>query len=402
MTNRIVCIEKIMAMFNAACRGHRRADDNCWSDLKWDYAAEKSWGLGCRVRLVCPKCHYRSSMYSLFEEVATTGTPGRKAAKMNRGIHVGLSQAPISVTSIRRILTSANMKAPSHWGMQKQANKVCDKIAETNLNDLRSRRRRLREINKYRGKPGHLVDLEIDGTYNNSIYSGVGQTPFQAGTQCVQLAAETITRKKDIVAMTTKSKLCNIQPTCENEHQPSCSGNLPLGSSIGNERAWSKEILVDMLQDGLEVDKLVTDPDTKSFKAAEELYRSGDSSTQPRHFLDTTHVARNQRKTLRKLASLTPMMPGKTRKQREQQKDRFSADLANRCQAEMSAMYKLHAGDTDKLKIYAQRAREAIKMCYRGRHTLCKTKSLVCNGDWLKTSTYLDTDFKIPSGKKNR
>ena len=62
--------------------------------------------------------------------------------------------------------------------------------------------------------------VAIDGTYNNLVYSGGGQTPFQAGTQCVQLAAETMTREKNIVAMATKSKLCNLKPSCENYHRP--------------------------------------------------------------------------------------------------------------------------------------------------------------------------------------
>ena len=57
-----------------------------------------------------------------------------------------------------------------------------------------------------------------------------------------------------------------------------------------------------MKQDRFEVDKLVTDLDTKVCKAAEDLYQGGDSKTRPRHFLDTTHVSRNQRKSLKKLS----------------------------------------------------------------------------------------------------
>lgn len=70
--------------------------------------------------------------------------------------------------------------------------------------------------------------------------------------------------------------------------------------SIGDEYAWARECLEDLLKDNIEIDNLVTDPDSAAYKAAVDLYEEGKSNTEPKHFIDTRHLSENMRKNVKK------------------------------------------------------------------------------------------------------
>lgn len=398
-TNRIVNIGKMRDMWNDCVRQHATHTPSCKGNLDFDFKTQECRGLGWRIGLKCTKCTYVSNVYSLYEGRREPGRKGRDTVQMNSAVQVGLTQTRIGNAAMRLTLMSANIPAPSERGMQKSSNKVCDQIEELNKADMSELRKRIKDINTHRGNPPNKVDVMVDATYNNPIYSGAGKTPFQPATQVMFSTIEHNTKDQYVLDLITKNKLCNVWPPCESEHTSHCKGNLPLASSIGNEQAYCNESLDNLKRDGLEVDKLVTDSDTGAFKAAEKRYKRGESSTKPTHNLDPIHLTRNFRKNISKCAKLEEIMPGSTKKERQTIKKRFTNDLAARCQAELHHLYDRHCGSLIPLKRAAQGVREAIVKCYQGEHSVCRTKSLVCAGkkinNWLTDNTYLPSDFKV-------
>lgn len=69
-------------------------------------------------------------------------------------------------------MMSANIKPPPEKGMQISANKVCDEVEHLNNIDMKKLRTRVKDTNRFRGNPHEKVDLMMDGTYNNQLYSG--------------------------------------------------------------------------------------------------------------------------------------------------------------------------------------------------------------------------------------
>ena len=73
----------------------------------------------------CKICRYMSKRYNLYKKVSTQ-SPDRKAATVNYGIQVGLSQT--SNNWLRKTLASANTPPPSRKSLQKTSNIDVSKI----------------------------------------------------------------------------------------------------------------------------------------------------------------------------------------------------------------------------------------------------------------------------------
>ena len=71
-----------------------------------------------------------------------------------------------------------------------------------------------------------------------------------------------------------------------------------------------------MKKNNLEVQYITTDPDTKVFRAASELYVENITSTQPHFLVDTRHLSENQRIFFLNYKSVEIMMPGRTKTER--------------------------------------------------------------------------------------
>ena len=169
-------------MWNDAFAEHSRYSPNCSSGfLNWDIDREVKIGLCWREALSCSKCQYKSKIYKLYEELQCT-TRGRRPAKQNRGLHIGLSQSSIGPASLAKILCSINTPPPSISGMQKAGNLVMNTITDENKTYMQMRCQGLRDLNTLRGKNPAAINIQSDGSYNNALYSGVGRTPFQPST----------------------------------------------------------------------------------------------------------------------------------------------------------------------------------------------------------------------------
>ena len=196
-------------MWNDAFAEHFRYSPNCSSGfLNWDINREVKFGLCWREALSCSKCQYKSKTYKLYEELQCT-TRGRRPAKLNRGLHIGLSQSSIGPASLAKILCSINTPPPSISGMQKAGNLVMNTITDENKKDMQMRCQGLRDLNTLRGKNPAAINIQSDGCYNNALHSGVGRTPFQPSTQAIYLFAENETDRNQIFNLQTISKLCS-------------------------------------------------------------------------------------------------------------------------------------------------------------------------------------------------
>ena len=128
-------------------------------------------------------------MFNVYEKVITN-RKGQRAGEINWGLQVALHHTPISTTSFQKICLGSSIPAPSTAGMQNSANKVSEKIEEENIKDLTKQRSLIKKNNTLREKDPHIVNVQADCIYNNSIYTDIGKTPFQPATQCVYSVVE--------------------------------------------------------------------------------------------------------------------------------------------------------------------------------------------------------------------
>ena len=390
-------------MWNTAFKEHQSQHPNCKGFISWDPKGEEKRGIGWIERAKCNMCNYTSRKFKLYEEVeSATKRPGRKVAKVNLGMQIGLMQTPVGNSALRRLMLSANIPAPSTKGLQNSGKLVSARVQQINEKDMQERRKTLIDINKYRNQTNpNAIDIEGDGIFNNKLYSGVGKTPFQPSTQTVYMVAENSTPDKQIIACAAKNKLCSQhgrhEGTC-GEASSSCTANIKMTDTIGNEKRWASECLKDLKNDGLEVRFITTDPDTAAYKAAESFYQEGQSETEPQHLIDSRHLSENFRKKFKNDSQLVAMMPAVTKAEREKIFARFAIDLSMRCTAEVNQAHQTFPGDSFNVKSCLSYIVDAIVCCYMGFHYLCKQHSFVCDGGanhWISRSAVLPPDFVV-------
>lgn len=412
-SHRLLHLRKTAEMWNEVVRIHQQERPGCIGLLSWDLASEERRGLGSRMGLRCTKCNYSSRRYNLYEEVDTK-SPGRKAAKINYGLQVGLSQTPVGNDGMRKILLSTNTPPPARRSLQKASNKVLPLIQNLNEADMSDRCHRLVDVNTLRGyESPHAIPVQCDGMYNNPLYSGVGETPFQPATQTVYSFAENVTSKHQIIKIVTKNKICSkhghLLEEGSRDHQCNpgvCGVNLPMHHTIGDEFTWAREGMAELLcEDGLEVREVTTDPDSSAGRAADSLYKDGLLENKPCHYIDTRHLSESIRKAIKRDQKLLEIMPKRTKAEKTKLLHNFALDAVDRCTAEINQAHALYAGDADKIKKKLSYTKHAMVKCYTGDHASCKKHSLVCKGgiynNWVRKSSYLGQNFMIPPSDEN-
>lgn len=396
-------------MWNAVFNEHREQFPSCMGFLHWDHNAERKFGLGWTEVAICHTCKYRSCRFKLYEDIKT-GKPGRRRATINKSLHYGLSQTPIGPTSFRRVLASSQLPPPSRSGLQKTANTVCQEIKNTNTSDMYIRRQQLKRINVLRGHPENVINIEADGAYNNKLYSGVGKTPYQAGTQCSYVVAENVTTDRQIIAIENVNKLCSKhgfhtseRPTCDLKTGV-CSATDNIEASIGNEKQWANRCLTDLKSNhNLEVKHITTDPDTCAYKAAEELHVNQVTETKPVHLIDSRHLTDNHRKSMKTNQQVVKMMPASTKADREKLAGNFALDVSKRCQAEYEKCLETKS-KFENVKLDINNIIHAIINCYCGNHSVCELFSKLCTGsdnNWIRNSPYLPPGFQLKPSADN-
>lgn len=396
-------------MWNEVFTEHKQASPKCGGKLHCDLDSEEQVGLCWKERIVCSKCKYTSKFYKLYAETRT-GTRGPPAASPNCGVQVGLSQTPIGNLNMRKLCLSANLPAPSASGMQKKASQISKIIENENKKDMKKQLQHAKKIHQIaQGTSDSSIPMEGDGCYNNPLYSAVGKTPYQPATQVTYVVAEGVTRKRSVVSLCAKSKLCPIgarkNHSCP-DHDGDCIADLKSSDTVGNEEKWATECLEDIAEQGVSVSRFTTDPDSKAFLGAEKLYREGRVSNRPEHRLDTRHVSDNQRKSINKTEFSANMFPGRTKEIRKKLQRRFAIDVSKRCTTEVSMSQSKNAGDFNSVKREMSHTTNAIADCYKGDHRLCKKYSYACKGEagktWMNRTRYLAKDFKVKCTKGDK
>ena len=325
-------------------------------------------------------------------------------ATANLGLNIALTQTPIGGSSLVHLLAGGNIGGPSRRGLANSCKMAGDVIVSENKADMSMRLQQLKKLNRWQGRPENEIPVQIDGVYNNNLYSGVGKTPFQPATQCTVTVAENITPRKQIIAVETVNKVCSkhgfhTQDDVCDIKAGNCSATASMETNIGDEQRWAEKCFRKLKDEGMEVKYVTTDGDGKSFEAANQLYLSGVTKTAPIHQLDTRHLSANHRKFIKGSSRVTAIMPGKTKAYRQYLQNRFALDMSQRCHAELQSIIKKSRHVQPKILEATRDIMSTIKQCYAGNHSLCKINSAVCKGrkndNWLSNSIFLSTSFQI-------
>jgi len=378
----MVHLQKTEYLWNSSVREHAAFRENCPGNLLFDTETAEKRGICWRMGLKCEQCGYTSKIHKLFDE-KQDNKRGRKAALPNIGLQIGLNRQGIGASGFCDIVNSANMVAPARSGMQKAANKVCDQMVQQNEADMLQRIEHLKDLNETRALPrNHPITVESDGTYNNKMFSGVGKTPFQAGTQATYLTCENTTPQKKIIAVGTYNKLCRCGLSIEGvQHTPHCSANIPYTASIGDEGKYVVDAITKINNAGMSVSAVTLDGDTKATSAVHSLNQP-DFDGKPLALRCTRHLGRGLEKKLKGTTFSDKMFAkmGRNKTQKRSAQNRFAMDLGKRCEAEFQAAFEKHRGNVNILAGELLLVTEAIVDCYKGNCDECIDHSFVCKG----------------------
>lgn len=391
--NIIVDNQVMLNNWNKFNKSHMEHTPNCAGDLEYNRNVERHWGLGIEMGVKCNACTYVSTREKFYVEAQKTGK-GRKAAAINIGIQVGLSKHRVANQGLKEILASANIRPPVLSAMQKSANSVNKKLISTNKQSMSQIRNRLHDINDGLGLEQDRIDIEADSSYNNPLFSGVGRTPMQAGTQTVLVVAENRTPNKQIIALETNSKLCSCHGLSRSfgPHLSNCIATVDKNQSIGNEGTFLSDAIRDINSDGLFIDNIVLDGDSNSRKCASEITQGDGSNIHVEYCIK--HMSRRLEKKIKSTTFSKCMFPGRTVESRKRAKNRFAHDIGHRLAAEISSAISHHGQKLDKITKVMSNISIAIIDCYMGDCKRCKLYSFVCTGDKNKVifRPFLDTN----------
>lgn len=380
-TNVLMNCDKLATMWNEVFGLHRIDSPECTGFLNWH--DQQKWGLCWSVKLKCTLCTFTSKRYKLYDEVETFKR-GRKAARANVGLHIGLSRQGIGPAGISDILNAANVIAPSSSGLHKGSQRINPILIETNNEDISLRRKILRDMNVKRGLPENAcVSVEADGTYNNRLQSGAGRTPFQPATQATFLVCENVTEKKQIISVGTHSRQCTCHKPINfiGKHESNCRCNVPYATPIGNEGAYLTEEIKNLNESGIYVNTLTIDGDSNTNIVASTLQQEGNQDL-IRVQRCSRHLSRTLERELRSSRFSEGMFSslGSNKFKRKLAQQQLSLDISKRCSAEFDALHKLYKNNHDEILDKLPLTAPAIIDCYSGNCEKCETYSFVCHG----------------------
>lgn len=386
----------IQRMFNSENRNHLQFKEGCKGDLIFDARKSRKWGVCWIERLKCSKCRFKSMYHKLYEEI-NSSKPGRKAAKPNKGIQAGLKTTPISNNAMTRILIHANVIPPAISGMNKQANQVGDIISETNRKSMNSIRENLLVENALCGnKRPSLVRVESDKRYNNPLFRAE-ETPFQGGTQGVQLVVENNTSKKLVIGAEIENQLCSTGARLRNKgnvvecpfHSGTCTQTLPETETIGNE-CRSSAAAIRQVNETLTVSHYTADGDSRSHKGVDKAQQGKYSAI---HLRDVRHLAKSLKRNINKAQFSANMFKGATK---VNLRNRFAMSVKSRCISELKAAHYQHEGDITMIKLNMPKIIDTMTLCFNGYcGSECAKYSLVCNGSNNRSKLFLPDNVAI-------
>ncbi len=361
---------------------HRTQHPHCYGYLQWcngDTKLCERRGLVWAQAVKCDKCAYVSEKQKFYKEVDTCKR-GRKAAAPNIGVQVGLARQGIGPSGLIDVLSAANVSAPSRKGLQAAANSVSSMLEQENIKDMHDIREQIKHTNTLRGNVQNSVDVECDGTYSTRYAGSSKHTPFQAATQATYIMAENLSEEKKIISAHTYSKLCCCDAGYSaGPHSSTCKQTLPADATIGYESKYMEDCIEDLQADGLNIEYLTLDGDSKARKLAAELMNPCEDVTIKPQYC-TLHLSRALLSTLRSTLFSAEMFPGMTKKQKDSSQRLFILDISSRVTGEFAAACKMYESDTDALINKMSYMTDTLIECYEGlTHDKCSEHSLLCS-----------------------
>ena len=129
-----VNLKKIEDLMNNVSIEHQMHSRNC--KLSAFHICESiPWGLTRIVRVECRRCAFRSAPHKLYDEVEST-KPGRKAAKMNVGLAVGLTSSNVGIGGRRKLLHAMNQPAPATLNIRNLIDHSYNLTVDVNQHDM--------------------------------------------------------------------------------------------------------------------------------------------------------------------------------------------------------------------------------------------------------------------------
>ena len=385
-SNVIVNRGKMCKMWNDCFKAHKKDYPCCKGELYWDDDHSLQWGMSWKAVLSCTNCNFQSEQFKLYEEVQT-GCPGPKPAATTYGIQVGLTKNGVSNGGLTEILASASIKPPAYSTLQRAANHVGKIITEENMEDLERQCAYLRELCEAMGKfPHGPIPAECDATYNNAIYSKVGKSPFQAGTQVDFTVSENLTKDKKIISVVHHSKLCSC-PDKDN-HLNDCTATLEKDATIGNEGEYLVEAIEKINENGIVIGELTADGDSSAHSKGPTINQPHGVKIKPKYC--TWHLKRIGEKKLKGHKFSSRMFKGRNDIERKQAQSRFAYDFSNRIAAEFEEAHDYYGGDVTEINGIMPDVMEAVIDCYRGDCRECDKYSFVCSKENRWSRPFLD------------
>lgn len=387
-----------------SCSNHNCFNYNVCSDSKLYVAKEIQKGVCCKWYLACSSCDY-TGYFKLYKEIEKAG-PGCKAAVANIGLQTGLGETALSMERACLVLNAMGVPAPSKKNMQKQANRISDKIKALNDDDMKNNRLDLKRINQLRGNDDNLVNVETDAVYNSQSISRRGE--FGRVATCVTgIMCENVTPQKKVIATIQHSKMCKTgaalringaEVSCPDKESHQCTANHRQDKDFTEEGLAFE--MAQQISHELKIDKVTTDGDSKS---AQGIRRSMGDNVE--NLMDPIHktqsVFRASLTCLDKDFSANILPYEESSVCKRSLKKAFAADIARRVNKVVANLFsKFDNADaiSDKLLDCVN----AIINCYDGNCDSCKTELSACRKGkrWWNVSEEL-VQFKVKKGSIN-
>lgn len=372
--------------FNLHIRQHLSVSPHCDGDIVFDPPTYRKWGAAVKCAFKCTgKCGYRSPQLDFFETVdLNRRKAGRKTAKINVQIQVGLTKQPICNSGLRQLFLACDLNPPCMSGLQKTSNKVADTFVDLNEGQLRENRKLVNEVMTLRHGSKVGIVAQTDTAFNNAPK---GRAFYQPGTQawCPVFCAEPGLNLP--IAFKTRSKLCSCRAK---SHKDDCKRDYPVEQPMGNVefqfgQTCGKEVLSDSAPEAsICVKELITDGDSHAFKGFAQSMES--NKKKPcvrgrctRHL--TKGIGRNVNKaTLRSVE-------GNTKQEMTQNRRALAKFLEKRSSWEFRKAHEKFGNNPSKMKSTCAALKKGILRCIQGDAEGCRKVSLVCAAHKKKGQT---------------
>lgn len=357
--------DSMQDLINNALKGHIAQSPSCTGDLKLEKYSQ--FGVSSVWQLCCNTCDFVSLRQKMYIEEERLG-PGVRGSSLNRSVGTAIAGTPIGPTVMSEILMKIGVDPGSLKSLSENHNKGCDKIVkevEAHLEETRKERlsgpRSLKTDSQYPTRPGAI------------------DTPKQSSNQAVTSTKDSETGL--VVHVVTANKLCRRmstmmingeKPDCPDHADGSkCTANLRMNKAIGDEGERFRETVKVLRKDGVEVQYVTADGDSKLGPVIQEEYGS-----KVEHFRDTRHFSAAIKKAVANAKFSQKMFKAKKKVDRTSMQKRFAEDVRRRISFEFKTAVKATEkmpDDEKKSEMFALLTNKPkiIVKCLNGDHSEC-------------------------------